>query len=333
MEGLIGGGLLAAAGGWYAWERSQRRTRPMRGGLHEDIELPHEQPWELYHNSFSLCSKKTRVCLAELGIDHRSHHIDLIETGAYENISRRFLKVNPAALVPVLVHNGHPIYESHEQLGYAAAHSERGAALMPKDPEKRALIEHWVHRASLIGDDPIAGLEETAGNAVPGLTMPLFAAMIEHIPAHRIVEGLLFHRFKKRPAVFLMLKRRGLKGLPSIKPLVGLVRRSRTAMHRHLDDLETALAANAGPWIAGKEFSLADVGMMVTLERLREADWLEVFLTENRPNLAAYWDALQARPSYQAGVAAFAHPIVGRGLAAIQCMKRDAPAFRAALLD
>ncbi len=38
---------------------------------------------------------KSRVCMAELGIPYQSHTIDLIETGAYENIRRPFLSVNP----------------------------------------------------------------------------------------------------------------------------------------------------------------------------------------------------------------------------------------------
>ncbi|MCH8149689.1 MAG: acyltransferase domain-containing protein, partial [Planctomycetes bacterium] len=52
-------------------------------------------------------------------VAYHSHHIDLIETGTYENIRARMLSVNPAGTVPVLVHNGHPIYESHAQIRYA----------------------------------------------------------------------------------------------------------------------------------------------------------------------------------------------------------------------
>ena len=310
-------------------ERLRRTTHAMAGGLHEDISLPHEQAWELYHNDFSLCSKKTRVCLAELGINYRSHRIDLIETGAYENLSRRFLKVNPAALVPVLVHEGHPIYESHDQLAYAAAHSGRSQVLTPEDPQQQALMAHWVRKTSLIGENPLAALEETAGNAVPGLTLPIFAAMIEHIPVRRIFVGLLFHRFPRRPLMFLVMKTRGLKKLPSIKPMMRVLQSSRTAMHGHLDELEAALIASGGPWILGERFSSADVGMMVILDRLREVDWLDVFLTGQRPKVAAYWQALQERPSYAAGIASFEHPTVTRGLDAIKRLKAEDPDFAA----
>jgi glutathione S-transferase len=296
--------------GWYLWERQQRQTRSMPGGIHTDITLPHEQEWELYHNDFSLCSKKTRVCLAELGISYKAHHIDLIETGSYETLSRHYLKVNPAALVPVLVHNGHPIYESHEQLGYAAEHADNPQLLVPSDPAKRTLMDLWVHKSSITGDNPIDSMDETAGNAIPGLTTPIFATMVEHVPAHRILTGLLFHRLKVRAVFFLVLKLFGLKNLPKLKPVIKLLEASKIAMHKHMDDLETVLAENDGPWIVGDQFTLADVGVMVIFERLREGDWLSDFLTDNRPLVVAYWKALQKRPSYTAGIANHMHPMV-----------------------
>ena len=68
---MLGGLALATAtglGGWWAWEKSHRKTHPVPPGLQPSITLPHEREFELYHNQLSLCSMKTRVCLAELGI-------------------------------------------------------------------------------------------------------------------------------------------------------------------------------------------------------------------------------------------------------------------------
>ena len=324
--------LLFCSGVWYLWERSRRRTHAVTEGLHPEIDLPHTTPWELYHNDFSLCSKKVRVCLAELGIEYRSHRIDLIETGAYENISADFLAVNPAATVPVLVHLGHPIYESHAQIRYAAAQCGRPNALVPAEDARRALMDRWIHLTSLIGDNPISGMRETAGNAVPGLTLPIFATMIEAIGFGKILEGLLFHRFKQRALFFLMLKIRGPSKLPDTRPLVRAVAGSRSAMAMHLDALEETLTASGGPWIVGDEFTLADVGMMAILDRLREGDWLEVFLTDARPKVREYWAALQARPSYERAIAAFEHSTVTRGTSRLIELKATDPAFKEALL-
>lgn len=117
--------LLAGALAW-AVESRRRRRHPVLPGLRQDVALPHTATFELHHNAFSLCSMKVRVCLAELGIRYASHPVDLVETGRYENIRAPFLRVNPAGTVPVLVHRGHRVYESHEQIRYAARHA-RGA--------------------------------------------------------------------------------------------------------------------------------------------------------------------------------------------------------------
>jgi glutathione S-transferase len=317
--------LAAAAGAWYWRERRLRRTHPMSGGLHPERSVPHSAEFELYHNDFSLCSKKIRMCLAELAIPYQGHHVDLIETGSYETLSRRFLAVNPASLVPVLVHHGRPIYESHDILLYAAAHAKSADPLVPPDELTRALMQRWIDKSSLVGDDPTAGAAESAGNCVPGLTLPLFAAMIRDIPVHRILEGLLFHRIKQRPILFLLLKIRGLAGFASIGPLRRAVLASRRHMERHLSELEQQLATSGGPWIAGAQFTLADVSWAVIFERLHEADWTAELLT---PALLGYWDRLRARPSYRAAMTQHEHPLVRAGTARIVAEKARGGALR-----
>ncbi len=147
---------------WFWWEKRHRLTHAMAGGLHEDISLPYEQEYELYHNDLSLCSKKARVCLSELGFPYKAHHIDLIETGSYETISRQFLKVNPGGILPVLVHNGHPIYESHDIISYAAARcADPDRQLVPTNPGEKELMQHWKDLASVIGDDPTRDLKSS----------------------------------------------------------------------------------------------------------------------------------------------------------------------------
>ena len=321
--------LAAGLAGLYVFERNRRVTHAMPGGLHPEITLPHEVEFELYHNALSLCSKKARLCLAELGIEYRGHHVHLIETGAYENIGRRFLAVNPAGIVPVLVHRGHPIYESHDIIRYAAEQAPE-PALIPPDSKTRDEMQRWIDRASLTGDDPLEAADASAGNAVPGLTVPLFAAMIEDIPAWRILEGLLFHRLKLRPLIFLALKVVGLRRLHRVPPMIATWRRCAHHMKVHLDGLEARLGEGGGPWILGPTFSLADVSWAVIFERLVEADALPLFL-EGRPHCTRYWEQLRERPSYEAAIVGHGHPTVSRGLERLRRAKRADPTLREAL--
>lgn len=323
---------LVAAVGWWVWERSRRRTHPVPEGHQPDVQLPYEQEFELYHNALSLCSMKTRVCLAELGIPYRSHPIDLIETGAYENIRPAFLAVNPGGTVPVLVHDGHPIYESHCQIRYAAEHApDTSPRLTPHDPVLRKEMEAWVDCSSLT-HDPLAHGEQSAGNAVPRLTLPLFAAMIDRIAWWRIFEGLLFHFDKMRPVLFLTFKLRGLERLYKLVPAVKALAVGRRQLATHLDALEAKLTETGGPWILGETFSLADVSWLVIFERFVQADCLHVFVGEGkRPACAAYWERLKARPSYREAILEQGHPTIDYGLARLKAAKAASPELRAAL--
>lgn len=325
--------VLSPFAAWYLWERGKRYTELMPAGLHKDIDIPFETEFELYHNALSICSKKLRICLDELSIPYTGHHVDLIETGRYENIRPAFLNVNPGGILPVLVHNGHPIYESHEQIRYAALHAPAGCPqLIPGDETVALEMNRWVDKASLFGDNPLESARETAGGAVPGLTVPLFSAMIDKIRYRDIVEGLLFHRMRERPLIFLILKAFDLRRLHKLRPAMRVVRSCREHMHRHLDELEKHLAATNGPWLLGEAYTLADVSWSVVFERLRETDFEHVVLGDGkRPLTSAYWERLRARPSYARAITEQSHPTIQRGLARLRAMKQSVPALRQAL--
>lgn len=324
---------LAVLLAWFLWEKSQRKTRAMRGGLHSDISLPHSQQYELYHNDLSLCSKKVRACLAQLEIDYKAHHVDLIETGSYETLSRHYLAVNPSGIVPTLVHRGHPVYESHDIIAYIAAKNTAAGRqnLIPVQGSAKILMQYWVDKASMKGDDPTAGLANSAANCAAVLTVPLFSAGIKAIPTYRIVEGLLFHRLRSRAALFLFLKARGLAGITRVPRFMTLLGAARESMHKHLDELNTHLAAN-GPYICGNTLSLADISWLAILERMVEADWIDVFLGGGRrPWLQAYWQRLQETPAYRIGILNYQHPSVGVASAMIRTQKDRDPVFKAAM--
>jgi len=329
--GIAIGVLVLAGVLWWVLERRRRKTHPVPPGQRAAIVLPHTAEFELYHNALSLCSMKVRVCMAELRIPYVSHHIDLIETGAYENIRAHFLAVNPAGSVPVLVHEGHPVYESHEQIRYAARHAPSGRpSLVPDDPRLRAEMERWIDRSSITGD-PLREGDESAGNAIPGLTVPLFAAMIDRIAVWKILEGLLFHFDKRRPVMFLVLKAWGLARLGHIRPAMTIIARSRRQLGAHLDALEAQLEHVGGPWILGERFTLADVSWLVIFERLVQADCLHVFLgAGKRPACAAYWQRLQERPSYREAIVECSHPTIAYGTRRLRACKTN-PALCEAL--
>ena len=64
---------------------------------------------ELYHHGSSTCAAKVRFTLMEKGIEYRSHYVDLLKG---ENFNPAYLKLNPLAVVPTIVHDGVVLTES-----------------------------------------------------------------------------------------------------------------------------------------------------------------------------------------------------------------------------
>lgn len=321
MAGALAFTLLA----WFLIEKRRRRTHPVTGGLHPEISLPYTDEYELYSNPFSHCSRKTRIVFAELGLPFRHIPINLVETGNYETISAHYLKVNPSGLVPTLVHKGHPVYESDDILTYVVAQAGPEAPqLEPHDTAARATMEAWIMRGNIASGDPLKHIETSAGACMAALTVPLFAATIQFIPFRRLLPGFLFHPNKERPAFFALAKTIGLRGLVALPPVRTLQRKARDTMERHLTELLDQIAMSGGPWIMGKQYTLADVSWTCILLRLEESGWLGYFI-EHRGllALAGYFECARSRPSYEIAITRVSHPIVDRAAAELKAAVRN----------
>ncbi|MEM7136081.1 MAG: glutathione S-transferase family protein [Myxococcota bacterium] len=304
--------VVLAGLAWFALEKFKRRTHPVVGGIDRSVTLPHTHPVELYSNGFSHCSRKARFVLSELGIETKHHPIDLIETGWYQTISSEYLKVNPAGLVPTLVHQGHPVFESDDILAYAQTIAGKDAPqLVPSDPYSLAKMNDWLSFCAIVSADLLGGMKERAGACIPGLSFPMFIAAIRYVPLRRILVGFLFHPTVKSPALFSAFKLFGLRGMLKQKKLRDLIHASRDHMQVHLETLNRALMCHGGPWILGNAFSLADISIGCMLLRLEETGWLRWFeQTTNIPEVTQYFQRFKARPAWSEAITAHAHPII-----------------------
>ena len=97
---------------------------------------------ELYHNDMSTCAQKVRFAVAEKGVQWQSRHLDL---RARDQQSPAYLKLNPNAVVPTLVHDSVVIIESNvinEYLDDAFP----DPPLRPCDAANRAQMRLWTKR-------------------------------------------------------------------------------------------------------------------------------------------------------------------------------------------
>jgi len=297
---------------WFIYEKSKRKTFTVSPGIQNSIVEKTDQEWILYHNNFSLCSRKIRILLDEQDVYYQSRHIDLIETGKYQTLSREFLGVNPEGTVPVLLHFGKPVYESHEQLLYLAKHLTKAKVLLPNEDKKVDIMKYWIDKSSLKGK-PDENLINHAGNCVALLTPLLFTCMINYIPFNKIMLGLLFHPEKQRVLIFLAMKYLGLKLFKETSHLETLIIKSFEIMNQHLSDLEELLAGHNGAWIIPDQYTLADVSWIVILHRLEELQLLPL-LINNKKHVNDYYKRGKERPSFNEAIIKHSNLILEKGL-------------------
>ena len=227
---------------------------------------------ELYHNDMSVCAEKVRFALAEKTIPWTSHHLNL---RAGDQQKPEYLKLNPNALVPTLVDNGTVIIEStviNEYLDDAYPELR----LRPKEPAALARMRLWtkqldegVHAACSVVSSAIAFRYQKLANGMEALE-EFHKKMPDPVKRERSWETVT-------------------KGVESRFFPEAIMR-----FDKLLGDMETRLADS--PWLAGQEFSLADIGYAPYVTRL---DHLQLqFLWDKRPHIPQWYDRLRERRAY-----------------------------------
>ncbi|KAI4388014.1 hypothetical protein MLD38_000391 [Melastoma candidum] len=86
----------------------------------------------------SLFAIKVKIALSEKHVDYEDREEDL------SNKSDLLLKMNPVhKLIPVLIHDGRPVCESHIIIEYVDEVWNHGPTLLPADPHERARSRFW----------------------------------------------------------------------------------------------------------------------------------------------------------------------------------------------
>ena len=254
--------------------------------------IDHEEEYELYHYGESLCSQMVRVALAEKEVPYKSHHMfigDISTKGT--NLTEAYLKINPKAVVPTLIHHGEPLRNSYEIMQYLDdKNKEKGARLWPDDAKAREEVEGWVQEAALRDDVPLG---KSFGTSIPALSAGILSYLLRQQPFFHVWWKYRNHPIRIRKVAFRLMRILG--GLPK-----GLVKGAAEKVAQSLRSIEDTLQ-DGREWIL-KDFSQVDVMLMCHFHRLEDVGLGDLFDAPSLPKTKAYWDRLQARPSYQAGV-------------------------------
>ena len=229
---------------------------------------------ELYHNDMSVCAQKVRFALGEKAFEWESHHLDL---RAGDQQKPDYIKLNPNAVVPTLVDDGEVIIESTVINEYLDdAYPE--LPLRPSDAAARAHTRLWTKQL----DEGVHAATRTISNdiAFRHQKLALGAEALESL--HQKIPDP-----KKRAESWENIT----KGVDSLY-FVDAARR----FDKLLADMEAALTDQ--PWLAGKEFSLADIGYAPYI--LRFQDLQLQFLWDKRPHVSVWFERVGSRRGYKA---------------------------------
>jgi glutathione S-transferase len=227
---------------------------------------------ELYHNDMSVCAQKVRFALTEKRLSWESHHLNL---RAADQQKPEYLKLNPNAVVPTLVDDGKVVIESTVICEYLDdAYPE--PPLRPTDAIARAHMRLWTKQL----DESVHAATSVISTSIAFRYQKLAIGM-EALEA--------FHRKMPDPVKREKSWENITKGIES--------RFFGDAIKRYdklLGDMEEALSRN--PWLAGREFSLADIGYAPYITRL---DHLQLqFLWDKRPHVPEWYERLRERRGY-----------------------------------
>lgn len=228
----------------------------------------------LYHAPQSTCSQKVRICLAEKNLDWVEKRVNLPKN---EQLRPEYLKLNPNGVVPTLVHDGKVIIDSSVILEYLDEVFP-DPRLSPVDPARRAQMRAWMRFFEEV---------PTAAIRVPSFHMAL---------ANRFNE-LDEKQFRAseadiRPVRKNFYRRMGPQGFSQEDVAASLDELKRT-----VERMEAALEREGGPWLMGPDYTLADIVVTPSIDRMNDLGLSAIWA--KRPRVTAWYARMQARPAFQ----------------------------------
>jgi glutathione S-transferase len=227
----------------------------------------------LYNAPQSTCSQRVRFVLNAKGLPFDEVKLDLL---AGDQLKPDYLKLNPNGVVPTLDHDGNVIIDSSVIIEYLDEVSTE-PSFTPRAPVARAQMRSLMR---FIDEMPAAAVRVPTFNLA---FLPRFAAMSED-------EFLAFAESKPLRKEFMLAM--GRKGFPDKDMNAALDR-----MRRTYERMDVAIAESGGPWLLGKEPTLADISLMPAIVRM--ADLGLGAMWQDKPRVARWYDEIRAHPAFK----------------------------------
>lgn len=231
----------------------------------------------LYHHGSSACAAKVRFALEEKQLEWEGRYVDLMQG---EQFSEEFVRLNPKAVVPVLVHDDKVIPESTLICEYLdevfPAHR-----VYPEDPWLRFRVRHWAK-----------AVDEELHPVCSAVTY-----MVSH--RHTILSNGVgdFESFLAAGGTEgLMARQRKWHWLQQGLAAPDAADAFRTYLS-FLDRMETALADS--DWLVGDEFTMADIAMAPYVNRLAALAMEALWSGGRMPRVADWFERVRSRATFE----------------------------------
>src|ERR1043166_3291335 len=233
----------------------------------------------LYHSGPSVCSIKVRLTLAEKELAWEGNALDLQRGDQFQP---DYLKINPNAVVPTLIHDQRTIFESTIIIEYLND-AFPAPALMPTDAFARATARHWMKKI----DDYLHG----------DCAALRFAIAFRRLLAQKTPEELEA-RFAAIPNPTMRERHRDAvqHGLDAPHAIAAL-----RSYDRFLSEMDEALTG--APYLAGERYSLADAAVTPYINRAAMLKLGELW--SEQKHVAAWLARIHERPSFEQAINKF----------------------------
>jgi glutathione S-transferase len=227
----------------------------------------------LHHAWRSSASRRVRLCLEEKGLSYESHPIDLAKM---EHHTAQYLRINPNGVIPTLVHDGRPLYESGTICEYLDEVFPE-PPLRPDDAYGRATMRNWIRHA----DERIINLiifnwQHDLAKTASKWSDAELAERLKKVPS------------KERQEAWMRAARK-----PYTEEEKAAARAKLVEM---LGRMEKTLQDSA--WLAGARYSIADIALVPFVKRIEEEIAPDAVTSARHPLVTAWWKSIQARPAF-----------------------------------
>jgi len=237
---------------------------------------------KLYSYFRSSAAYRVRIALNLKGLAYDTVPVHLTRGGG-EQLAPGYRKLNPQALVPALQDGGRLFTQSLAIIEYLDEIEPGRASFTPRDPVRRAAMRSLMR---FIDEMPAAAVRVPTFNLA---FLPRFQAMSED-------EFVAFAESKPLRKEFMLAM--GRQGFPEKDMNAALDRLKRTYAR-----MDQAIEASAGPWLLGRDITLADVAVMPALVRM--ADLGLAHMWAELPRVQRWYEAICAhrafKPTYYSG--------------------------------